>query len=70
MQALVQVYGGTHSAQVGSSEVHMENSEVHPSALLPSSPSTKSASICAEIPVNGKIPAPFKHCICAHKINI
>lgn len=69
-QALVQVYTGTRSTQVKHSEVPVENSEVQPSALLPSSPSTKSASIYAEIPENGQIPAPFKHCIRAHNINI
>lgn len=43
---------------------------IQPSALPPSSPSTESVSICAEIAVNRQMPAPFKHCICAHNINI
>lgn len=64
------MYTATCSAQDGNLEVPTENSEVKPAALLLSSPSRKSTSICAEIPASGQIPDPFKHCICARNIAI
>lgn len=57
------------SAHIVSFKVPMENSEVQPPALLPPSPSTKSASIGADLPADGQTPVPFELCICARNIH-